>query len=264
MNFDSTITIVLPLYKPSGNWQYALLKNVSEVEKLFERPPVFIIVNDGSGDDSVDDFFDSVKIAHPNILYHSYPKNQGKGFALRKGVELSAGSYTIVTDFDFPYDNADIKEIIRQLKNGYDVVTGKRGKSYYKSLPVKRKIASGAYRLCNSIFLRLPVNDTQSGIKGFNRKGRQVFLETTTNRFLIDTEFILRATNYRIRHKVITVTLKPHIHFTNFKMGLYKKEFFEFVKIVKLKKKLNRRQAFETIFTPVKFIGQADHKANTM
>lgn len=231
----SPISIVLPLFKPVSNWQHSLLSNISAIEKLFGMPPVFIVVNDGSADETIDAFFDVITGAHPNILYYSYQENMGKGYALRKGVELSVSNYTIITDFDFPYNNNNLKEIVDHLQNGYDIVTGKRTGSYYKALPLTRRFASQVYWLCNRLFLNLPVNDTQSGIKGFSRKGRQVFLETRTNRFLIDTEFILIAALYNIRHQVITVTLKPQIQFTNFRFSQYKKEFFEFLKIIKLK-----------------------------
>ena len=45
----------------------------------------------------------------------------------------------------------------------------------------------------NKIFLRLPFSDTQSGLKGFNHKGRKIMLSTTIERYLADTELLAVA-----------------------------------------------------------------------
>ena len=39
----------------------------------------------------------------------------------------------------------------------------------------------------------LPFSDTQGGMKGFNRVGRKIFMQTTIDTFLFDTQFIYKA-----------------------------------------------------------------------
>ena len=105
---------------------------------------------------------------------------------------------------DFPYDLIHIKEIYEMILNGADIVSGTRKQNYYESLSPMRWLASKMSQILNRLFLRLPFNDTQSGIKGINRKGRWVFLRTTIERYLADTEFLALAA------KTKKLTLVPH------------------------------------------------------
>jgi hypothetical protein len=60
----------------------------------------------------------------------------------------------------------------------------------------------------------MKITDTQCGIKGFNKLGRAVFLQTTIDRYLFDLEFIFLASQKKeLRLKPVEVHLKPNILF---------------------------------------------------
>jgi hypothetical protein len=148
-----------------------------------------------------------------------------------------------MTYFDFPYKKKNIVELISFLKQGYDVVIGKRSKSYFKQLPFKRKIISALCLLLKKIFLDLPTYDTQSGIKAFNQTGKKIFLETTINRFLADTEFILRSHKQDLSIKEMDIELEPYVEFSNFGLGVIRTEMNNFLKLLYLNKKLRKKTA---------------------
>jgi glycosyltransferase involved in cell wall biosynthesis len=236
------LSIVLPLYKPKGNWVNQFLDNVGELNAQLpdDLSVTFIVVHDGPIDTSIKSAFHRISQSVENIVFTSYPANRGKGYALREGIKLAESSFVLITDFDFPYKTQNLIEIIRFLERGYDVVTGKRSKDYLQHMPFKRRVIFKTFVLLNRIFLDLPVHDTQSGIKGFNAKGKNMFLQTTIDRFLADTEFVLRSHKNNLAIKIIDVEVKPKTEFSNFGAKVIKTEVRNFLNLIRLNKKLNR------------------------
>ena len=172
-------SVILPLYKPTGDWAALFLQNIKQLNALIPGDPTikYIVVYDGAPSLEIAAAFQKICASSENISFLSYPQNMGKGYALRHGVSMADTPYTLITDFDFPYKKENIVELMTLLEEGNDVVVGKRSKTYFTHLPLKRKIIS---RLCvklQKIFLDLPLYDTQSGIKGFNTAGKNIFLQ---------------------------------------------------------------------------------------
>ncbi len=235
-------SIILPLYKPKGRWIEKFLKDFNELNNQLPHDVClkYIVVHDGPADISVISAFDVISKSFANIIFISYPANRGKGYALREGIKIADTPYILMTDFDFPYRNENLTELISLLKKGHDVVAGKRSKAYFARLPFKRKIISRLFILLNRIFLDLPLYDTQSGIKGFNAKGKNVFMETTTDRFLVDTEFILRSYRKNLSIKAFDIELKPDAEFSNFGIQVIKTELRNFLSLLYLTKRLRK------------------------
>jgi len=200
----------------------------------------YVVVHDGAPGRGIIKGFHKISASLKNISFISYPENMGKGFALRKGLKTIDTDFTLITDFDFPYKKIHIPELIKLLQEGHEIVVGKRSRSYFQNLPFKRKIISRLCILMKKIFLNLPMYDTQSGIKAFNSTGKKVFLETTINRFLADTEFILRSHKKQLSIKEIDLELEPYVQFSNFGLNVIKTELGNFLKLVYLNLKLKR------------------------
>ena len=235
-------SVVLPLYKPSGNWEELFLQNVKELNELLSDNVTvkYIIVYDGLPEETVFERFQSILQDQPNISLISYPANMGKGYALRQGVRAAETDYVIITDFDFPFAKRNIVTLMDLLVDGYDVVVGKRSESYFRQLPIRRKVISEACNLLKQAFLDLPSYDTQSGIKAFNNNGKEAFLETEINRFLIDTEFLLRSHKKNLAIKEINIELESYVEFSNFGFKVLREEMNNFLRLLHLNKKLKK------------------------
>lgn len=231
------ITIVLPMYKPGHEWERQFLTNVKELND-FVSPYTsinYIVVHDGPAPPEMRKSFEKISGTFPFIQFSHYAQNQGKGYALRHGVSLSRTPFTLTMDFDFPYQKEGIKEMIAHLQEDHDIIVGKRSVDYFHQIPLKRKVISKLFSWLAGAFLDIPLKDTQSGIKGFNIRGRQTFLETTINRFLVDTEFVLRASKKKQKIKTINITPKPGLLFTNFGFRVIKTETGNFLKLLRIK-----------------------------
>lgn len=228
------VSVVLPLYQPKQNWAKQFAENIDRLNKMATVCFNYIIVHDGPVTRELLDEVELLKACFQNISFQYYGQNRGKGYALRYGVRKTQTPFTIVMDFDFPYSDENIAQIIEGLQQGYDVVTGKRDTDYFKKAPLKRKIISKAFSFFNEVFFDLPENDTQSGLKGFNEKGKAVFLQTTIDRFLVDTEFLIRATKKSLSIKVIMVHLRPHVSFTNFGLKVLHTELGNLFSLIRM------------------------------
>jgi hypothetical protein len=69
-------------------------------------------------------------------------------------------------------------------------------------------------------------------LKGMNQKGKAVFMETTINRFLVDMEFIKRATKKQeMKIEPVVVQLRPDVDFSSMGVGVLLAELKNFVRI---------------------------------
>jgi glycosyltransferase involved in cell wall biosynthesis len=214
--------LVIPCYNPSKGWEKKLYKKYLELsEQYFEGNTAaiqLIVVNDGSAKNFSEKEITFLKDRIPSVVIVSYAENKGKGFALREGIKNAGSPYCVYSDYDFPFGVAIIADIYKNLLKGADIVTGcRQNGNYIDKATFKRKLISNGLMFLNKVVFKLPVNDTQAGIKGFNRYGKKFFLDTTINRFLFDLEFILLAS--KMDDMIITplnVSVTDDVRLTNF------------------------------------------------
>jgi hypothetical protein len=151
---------------------------------------------------------------------------------LRAGVELLNCDYYLYTDIDSPFTIDSVLNVYATLLLGNDVVCGDRGGAYIRYLPLKRRVTSHVARWLNRYVLGIKNYDSQGGLKGFNRKGKEVFLRTRINRFLFDTEFIFLAErNPEIKLYTVPINIREGVYFSNFGLKVLFVEFLNFLLI---------------------------------
>ncbi len=231
---QQSLDIILPCYNPISGWNNNIIQSFNEIKQQLPDVNIkLILINDGAAKGITDNLVAEIKNNIPNFLYINYPENRGKGYALRKGVEASTGNYCIYTDVDFPYTTKSFLKVWHQLANNEtDIAAGIKDENYYKHVPPFRKFISRLLRACTGFVLRLKVTDTQCGLKGFNQKGKSVFLSTTIERYLFDLEFLFLASrNKNIRVQPIPIELKENVQFSSMRAGILFAESINFLKI---------------------------------
>lgn len=202
--------------------------------RLPETQIMYILVNDGSP--TPIDPADIKKLSQnlPAFEYVSYAANKGKGYALRQGMDISQAPISIFTDLDFPYTLDSLVKIYSELAEGKtDIAVGIKNQNYYDKLPPMRVKVSRFLRFLIRNFLRIPITDTQCGLKGFNAAGRAIFLQTTINRYLADLEFIFLASRQKnIKLTPIQVELREGVVFSRVNMRILLGEGTNFLRIV--------------------------------
>lgn len=210
------VEIVQPLYNPRDGWAEKYIARYNELKALFaEVNSRIVFVNDGSTKNFDEQTIQFLKEKIEHITIVSYTKNKGKGYAVRQGVKQTEAPLVLYTDYDFPYEMPCLFKAYQQLKAGNDVVVGIRNEAYYSHLGYRRKLVSRACNFLNKVFLKIPHADTQSGLKGFSLKGKELMLKTIITQFLFDTEFVCIAyQNKDIKVATIDVELRDGVKFT--------------------------------------------------
>ena len=237
MENKSKISIVLPCHNPKPGWEQTL---VYYYKLLLKRIPSpfdinLVIVDDGSTKGIEEEQIGFIKSQIPSLVFIKNPVNKGKGFALRSAVSQVESDYIIYTDYDLPYEIANLINTVSLLtSNQCNIVIGIRDSSYLKSLPLKRKILSRLLCVVNYIFLPgMFVKDTQSGLKGFDRAGRELFMKTSINTYLFDTEFINMASRVKnIKMAKLKIRLRKGIGFSQMNNKVLLREFLNYFKII--------------------------------
>jgi glycosyltransferase involved in cell wall biosynthesis len=225
------LSLVLPCFNPPDHWERIVVECTKSLENKLGFTIDLIIVNDGSTKNVELELHAFIKDNVSNVRFFEQKINAGKGQALRIGVEQAKGKTIIFTDIDFPYTEESFLKIHAGLQT-HAVALGHRSSDYYAHTPLFRKMISKSLRFALKSFLRLPTDDSQCGIKGFNQEGKKVFLETQINRFLFDLEFIKLISKRKLSSINIEVELKPGVVFSKVNMKILAKESFNFMSIL--------------------------------
>jgi SAM-dependent methyltransferase len=119
------LSVVIPVY----NERY-LVRELIERVLAVRVPEVseleLVVVNDGSRDGTSEVLRD-LAARYPDRLRLHEQVNQGKGAAVRKGIELATGDLILFQDADLEYDPRDYARLVRPfIEDGADVVYGSR------------------------------------------------------------------------------------------------------------------------------------------
>ena len=118
---QSQLSVVIPVY----NERYTVRDLVRRVVAV-DIPKEIIIVDDGSTDGTTD-ILKRLAGRYPDVRLFQQPRNQGKGAAIRRGIQAATGEFLIIQDADLEYDPNDYHLLLKPLLTGEaDVVYGSR------------------------------------------------------------------------------------------------------------------------------------------
>ncbi len=211
----NSLDIVLPCYRPPQGWVDRILLTMTALsDRLAPLSLKLILVNDGSPTGVEPGDTGRLAAGLPGFEYLPLAVNGGKGAALRAGVARSKADFCVFTDIDFPYEVDSIVEVVQTLLAGQDIAIGIKDQTYYEQTPRMRRRVSRFLRWLARTFLRISITDTQCGLKGFNAKGRDIFLQTTISRYLADLEFIFLADRSPLAMQAVEVHLREGVQFS--------------------------------------------------
>lgn len=96
------------------------------LESVISQPCVgqVVVIDDGSTDGSVERLR---KLQHPKLEAVFFPKNKGKGAAIRQGFEIAKLPYVIIQDADLEYSPTEYQKMLDvMIANDADAVFGSR------------------------------------------------------------------------------------------------------------------------------------------
>lgn len=167
MSEKNELSIVVPAYNEASNLPVLVAQLADAVSAIVSRYEI-IIVDDGSSDNTV-------RIVHQlqehdqHIKLISLSRNFGHQAALHAGLDYSTGEAVITMDADLQHPPELIGQMIREYKNGYDLVLAERVFNNDN-----RKIKSIFSKLFYFILNKISNVEIRANVADFNLYGRKV------------------------------------------------------------------------------------------
>jgi len=221
------LTVIIPVYNEIGNIE-EILKRVKATKKASE----IIVVDDGSQDGTRDILSALDGKQKVRVILHE--KNQGKGAAVRTGLDAARGEILLIQDADLEYDPRDYPTLLKPLEEGIaDVVYGSR------FLGGPRRVAMFWHMVANKMLTFLTnilyntiLSDMETGYKVFRRKVVEG-MRLRSKRFDFEPEFTAKVLKRNYRIYEVSISFNPR----DYSQG----------------KKIKLKDAFEAVWTLLKY-----------
>ncbi len=189
------LSVIVPCYNERATVA-ELLRRVREVPIEKE----IIVVDDQSTDGSCD-IVARLASEWPEIRHFIQLVNQGKGAAIRRGIDEALGDIVLIQDADLEYDPEEYPKLIQPIVDGHaDAVFGSRFEGYPRRVMLFwHRLGNNFLTFLSNATTNLDLTDMETCYKVFRRDVIQS-IKLRSNRFGIEPEITakLAKRGYRI------------------------------------------------------------------
>ncbi len=169
------IVVVIPAFRPDEEL-------IRLAEQLHKESLDLLIINDGS-EATYDPIFDAVR-PYGQIL--RAPFNEGKGAALKRGIQALPELYPectgfITADADGQHRPEDILRMRKMLEEGSSIALSVR--RLKGKIPARSKFGNDLSRIVYTVINGHYFDDNQSGLRGFDISHREWLLKVAGNKY---------------------------------------------------------------------------------
>ncbi len=200
-----SISVVVPAYNEEKTIQESL-RRLAAYAAAQTRTLEIIISNDGSTDKTKQLVEDFIKRRGDQLFkLVSGEKNQGKGAAVRRGIQESQGDYVLISDADLSTPIKEIDKLLHAIEEGADIAIGSRAlreKGTDVQQSFKRWLSGRVFNLFVQAVLLRGYLDTQCGFKCFKAEiAKELFARQRLDGFNFDVEvlYLAHRRGYKIK-----------------------------------------------------------------
>ena len=205
------LSFIIPAFNEENSIEFAL----GTIDELKDRmsPYEIVVVDDGSKDKT---FSRATRYANMNghVKVISYPKNLGKGYAVKTGFLQATGEVVIFADSDMDIDLSIIPRYVKALKHADLVIASKWHPDSFVNMSTSRRILSHGFNVLTRLLTGATLKDTQVGLKVMKKSVFQdIFQRLCVKRYAFDVELLALAKFYKLKVVEMPVKLKLHSSF---------------------------------------------------
>jgi len=193
------LSIIIPVY----NEKDTILKVIDKVKTL-PLDKEIIVVDDGSTD-RTREILKTVESNRIKIILKEC--NEGKGAAIRKGLEYAEGDYVVFQDADLELEPHDILHMVKMINDNSGVIYGSRFLKKQK-IPFINLFANKFLTLLTNILFSAHITDMETCYKLCPRD-LLLSLNLQSNSFEIEPEITCKILKRGIKIKEVPVTYNP-------------------------------------------------------
>ena len=158
-------SVVIPLYNEEESLRELTEQLKNTLVKMGGNYEL-IFIDDGSTDNSFKVLRD---IHHRNhrVKVIRFRRNYGKSAALMVGFQKAQGEFIITMDADLQDDPSEIPNLIKEIKSGYDVVSGWKKK---RKDPISKTLPSKFFNYVTKVVSGINIHDFNCGLKAYRKE----------------------------------------------------------------------------------------------
>jgi glycosyltransferase involved in cell wall biosynthesis len=208
------VSVIVPVYNEVNTIE-EILRRV-EAEKIVSE---ILIVDDGSTDGTRDKIKSMNNDGHFRVFLHDY--NQGKGAAIRTGLQNANGEVLLIQDADLEYDPRDYPALIQPIEEGIaDVVYGSRFLGGPRRTAMYwHMVANKLLTFMTNLLYNTILSDMETGYKVFKREVVEG-MKIRANRFDFEPEFTAKILKKKVRVYEVPIKFNPRDYDEGKKIGL--------------------------------------------
>jgi glycosyltransferase involved in cell wall biosynthesis len=197
------LSIIIPVYNE--------VKTIQEIIQRVQATGLadeILAIDDGSTDGSRDVLGNLSKEGKVRVIYHDH--KQGKGRAVRTGIQNASGDLMLIQDADLEYDPREYPNLLKPIQEGIaDVVYGSRFLGAGRR-PVLfwNMVANKILTLATNILYNNILTDMETGYKLFRREVVQD-LPLRAHGFEFEPEFTAKILKRKARLYEVPITFNP-------------------------------------------------------
>jgi glycosyltransferase involved in cell wall biosynthesis len=221
------VSVIIPVYNEETTIE-EILRRVEAQEMATE----ILVIDDGSTDGTREKLASMNEGGPLRVILHD--RNQGKGAAVRTGLQNATGEVFLIQDADLEYDPRDYPTLIQPIEEGIaDVVYGSRFLGGpRRTLMFWHMVANKLLTFMTNLLYNTILSDMETGYKVFKREivdGMQIH----ANSFDFEPEFTAKILKKKVRLYEVPISFNPRDYDEGKKIGM--------------------RDAFQAVWTLIKY-----------